>query len=332
MATLNTLAWVLAAVGSTTTLLVAAALAGVVHRTLKPVARLAAEIDAIREDELDTRLGVAAAPKELLPVVHRLNGLLDRLQGAFEREKSFTADAAHELRTPLAGLRSTLEVSLSRPRATDAYRQAMQKCLAICQRTQSILETLLRLARLQAATPAGASETVQVARLLSDGWQTWADVACQRRLDVQWHVDDSLQVRTDANRLAIVIDNLFANTVAHTDEGGRVRIETATSDNRPTIRITNSGSRLDSERVGRVFDPFWRGDTARSDTGTHAGLGLSLCKRLADSLGCTISATSTPGGEFSVCLRFPTPRTLITGHSEPEDPSLLQDEPARRRS
>ena len=113
-------------------------------------------------------------------MVNRLNNLLARLQAAFEREKSFTADAAHELRTPLAGLRSTLEVSLSRQRSTNAYRQAMEKCLAIGQRMQSVVASLLTLARLDGTVPAESIETVHVASVLHDCWDRWAEETITR--------------------------------------------------------------------------------------------------------------------------------------------------------
>ncbi len=269
---------------------------------------LAQAIDSIHEDQLDARLNLHEAPDELLPVVKRLNGLLARLHAAFEREKSFTTDAAHELRTPLAGLRSTLEVSLSRQRSDDAYRQAMQKCLAICLRTQSLVETLLTLARLDAAAPAGPTQTVHVASVLHDCWDTWAKKACERHLDVQWQLDESLQLCTDADRFPIMIDNLLGNAVAHANEAGFVRIESTLHNDQVTIRITNSGSQIDSEQVEHVFEPFWRGDAARAATGTHAGLGLTICNKLADALGFRIAATSMQGGDFSVCLRTFSPR------------------------
>jgi signal transduction histidine kinase len=303
-ATLAKLTWILAAVGFATTLLILAALAWVIHRSLKPVARLARDIDSINEGQLDVCLDLDDAPDELLPVVKRLNSLLARLHAAFEREKSFTSDAAHELRTPLAGLRSTLEVSLSRQRSTEAYRQAMEKCLAICQRTQSIVETLLTLARLDGAARTGSTGTIHVAGVLRDCWNTCSEKARQRKLDVRWQVDESFQLQTDGAGFPIMIDNLFANAVAHTNEGGFVRIESSLHDGEMAIHITNSGSQIDAEQVDHVFEAFWQGDTARSATGIHAGLGLALCKRLADSLGCRISAASTKGGDFSVCLGF----------------------------
>ena len=122
----------------------------------------------------------------------------------------------------------------------------------------------------------------------------------------------------------MMIDNLLGNAVAHSNQAGFVHIESTLRDSEMMICITNSGSQIDATQIEHVFEPFWRGDTARSATGTHAGLGLSLCKKLADSLGFHIAATLTQGGEL---LRlsaqfFATPLTILNS-SRPSLPVVL---------
>ena len=142
------LGWLLA-IGTGGTIVLALLVGTVVVRQgLRPLETVAAQIGAIRDDDLTARIPVDRLPVELAPVVQRLNDLLQRLDAAFQRERTFTADAAHELRTPLAGLRSTLEVALTHPRGTAEYREALADCLEIVRHTQALVDSLLALARL----------------------------------------------------------------------------------------------------------------------------------------------------------------------------------------
>jgi signal transduction histidine kinase len=138
-------------VGALGGLLVALVLAAVIQRSLRPLDRLATEISGLSDDNMSARVRMTSVPQEVTSVVEQLNQLLARLEEAFVREHTFSSDIAHELRTPLAGLRSTLEVALSRPRETDDYRATMDALLGIVRRVENMVETLLYLA---GSTPA----------------------------------------------------------------------------------------------------------------------------------------------------------------------------------
>lgn len=303
-ATLARLFGILVAVAGTTTLLILGGMVWVVHRSLKPVARLARDIGAIDEDRLATRIERGKTPDELMTVVNRLNVLLERLDAAFDRERSFTADAAHELRTPLTGLRTTLEVALSRRRDSAAYRESMQSCLGICCKTQRVVETLLSIARFDRGRTTSPTDDVSLVGLLRDCWEPLMDRAADRELKVDWNVQDSLHVRTDAGMLGIIIANLLENSVVHAPIGSDICLATSSHDGVVSLTVTNDDNQLKPKDVQRVFDRFWRGDAAHSDVGIHAGLGLPLCKSLANSLGCLISAEKQ-NGSFSIQLQFP---------------------------
>lgn len=144
------LRWLLAATTGGVILLSLLGGAIVVRQGLRPVKELASHIARIRQQDLSTPIPTDHLPTELVPVVRRLNDLLQRLEEAFQRERSFASDAAHELRTPLSGLRSTLEVALTGPRKSEDYRQAMLECLDIIRQTQKMVDNLLALTRLEA--------------------------------------------------------------------------------------------------------------------------------------------------------------------------------------
>jgi len=302
-ATLARIRSVMAAVGVAAVAVSLSVLGWSVRRGLRPVDRLASQISGVGESDLGVRIEPAGVPVELLPVVDRLNDLLGRLERAFQRERRFTADVAHELRTPLAGARSVLEVALSRDREPEAYRQAMQDCLGINEQMHRMVENLLHLARADANQLEVANESVDLAALVRECWKPLAGEAGQRRLDVEWRLHESCTVESDRGKLRLVVQNILGNATAYTDDGGRIWIEVNPDGKCVEFAVTNTGSALPEQDVPRVFDRFWRGDTSRHGSGQHCGLGLSLCKILVELLGGSIEASSS-GEIFKVAVRL----------------------------
>jgi two-component system heavy metal sensor histidine kinase CusS len=303
-ATLASLRAVLLVVGATAVLLSLAVLAGCVGSGLRPLGELAEQLGRMDENDLRPTLEPADVPAELAPVVLRLNDLLSRLERAFAQQKALTADVAHELRTPLAGLEATLEVALSRDRQPEAYRAAMADCLEICVQSQRIVEHLLCLARLDAGQSTVDRQSVCLRDMLQVCWAPLARQADTRRLEVAWDVDRSLALYTDAPKLRLILSNLLANAVSHADEGGRIGITARAESDGLVLSVENTGSRLSQEEAEHAFERFWRADASRGDTGVHCGLGLSLCRELAALLGASIALHSTVGGAFQVVLAF----------------------------
>jgi signal transduction histidine kinase len=244
-------------------------------------------------------------PTELSPIVLRLNELLERLQNAFERERSFTADAAHELRTPLAGLEAALEVCVSRRRAPEAYETVAKRCLAVVRTMHGMIEGLLLLARADASQVPVSREVVDIENLLAESWKDFSAIAENRSLDVQWEAPADLRVETDAAKLRHILSNLLDNAVRYADAGGTILISTEQLETVARIRISNTGSRVSANDAAKVFERFWRGDHSRTATGTHSGLGLAVCSKLTDVLRGKISVTSASGGTFCVTLDLP---------------------------
>lgn len=278
----------------------------VVRVALRPVNRVAREIQAIGETDLDRRVAAAGVPEELRPVVQRLNELLDRLGGAFARERAFTADVAHELRTPLSGLQATLDVCRSRPRSTVDYETAIDKCQSMIRQMRAMVENLLTLARAEAGQLGVVRTPVDLCLLLQECWIGLAGRADGRSLKVEWDLPSECAVETDPEKLRIVVQNLLENAVTYTEESGRIRISIASEiDQRASLQVSNTGSQLAPEDASRVFQRFWRGDASRTFTGVRCGLGLSLCQRLITLLGGTIGVEILPQGIFQAKLFLP---------------------------
>lgn len=281
-------------------------MAWAISNGLRPVKAIAGRIERVGRRDLSDRIPIDGVPGELLPIVQRLNELLDRLETAFARERAFSADVAHELRTPLAGLQAALEVCSSRPRAPLEYQKTVAKCLATTRHMHVMVDNLLVLASAEAGGLAVSRNTFLLMELIDESWRPFEERATVRNLRVS-RTGVAGPVTTDRDKLRIVLHNLFDNATSYADTGGQVCIDLSGRNGTINLAVSNTGSRLSAEQAKLVFDRFWRGDTARSETGAHCGLGLSISKELIALLGGTISVDSAEGAEF--VARVTLPRT-----------------------
>ncbi|HKW15596.1 MAG TPA: ATP-binding protein [Candidatus Krumholzibacteria bacterium] len=288
-------------VGALGGLLVALVLAAVVQRSLRPLDRLAREIGDLSDEDMSARVRMPAV-REVAPVVEELNQLLARLEDAFEREHTFSTDIAHELRTPLAGLRSTLEVTLSRPREPDDYRATMEGLLAIVRRVQNMVETLLYLGRLDSGQVEIEHRAVDVCEVVNAAWQPLVDVARTKNVSVSLRLPGNVNVISDPVLLEVAVRNVLDNAVEYVNTGGRIQIDVTSTPGRAQLRVANSGSQIAPERVGDLLRRFTRADSSRRASGQHFGLGLALTGRIAASLGFELELASSQGGDFVVVL------------------------------
>ncbi|MBM4104580.1 MAG: GHKL domain-containing protein [Planctomycetes bacterium] len=273
----------------------------VVKTSLKSLNGLAKDIARVNVDTLGNPLDLAKLPSEMAPVVQKFNDLLDRLKLSFERERCFTSDVAHELRTPLAGIRSTLEVALLRQRDLPAYQESMADCLSIAREMQELVDKLLALARLDTNQITLTRNTFSIAELIENCWKPFAETARTRNIAFENHVSEKILCRTDKEYLAMALTNLLENSAEYTNTGGRIWFESRESQQHITLTLANTGCNLSSEQAGKVFDRFWRADSSRSDTGVHCGLGLALVEKIIRSLNGNIYITSNDG-VFSATL------------------------------
>jgi signal transduction histidine kinase len=277
----------------------------VIHRALRPLNQLATRIGGLDERTLSDRLEGGQAPPEVRPIIDQLNNLLVRLTRAFQRERAFSADIAHELRTPLSGLRSTIDVVLARNRPAGEYEEALGECLDITLRMQDMVSRLLYQGRLESGQVDPQPEPLALNDLLRSSWAALEERAAERGLNVQWEPGENDRLVSDRSLLTLVIQNILENAVEHADEGGEINISTACGSDGACIEVSNSGSELTAAEVPLAFDRFWRGDTARSGNGGHCGLGLSLVKRAVDVMGGEVTVRSETGGRFGIRITFP---------------------------
>ncbi len=302
---LATLAGLLVLVTATTVVGSAIILSHIIGKGLQPLNSLASSIERVGVADLTERVQVDNAPRELIPVVQRLNDLLKRLDDTLAREKSFTADVAHELRTPLAGLHTALEVCAGQQREPKEYERVIKQCLRVTSGMHSMVDQLLVLARADAHQLPVEFESVEIASLVQECWSPFEAASKDKMLNVQWIGDQSEVAHLDREKTKVVLKNLFQNAVAYTEKYGWVRTNIAIHGSQITITVANSGCNLRQFDVDHLFDRFWRGDQARSAAGIHCGLGLSLCQKVMEVLGGSLSA-QVADGVFSIQATLPT--------------------------
>jgi len=310
---LTFLRWLLISAAATVTILSLVIAAVVVRKGLAPLDAIAAEIAAIDQKNLAARIAAARAPSEIVPIKDTLNDLLERLEEAFKKERRFTADVAHELRTPLAGLCSTIEVALTRQRAAAEYQTALSICLTIVGNMHTMVKNLLMLARLDARQVTLRTEQIRLADLLDSAWRPFAERAEQRRITFDNGISGDLTCQSDPEHLAIVFRNLLENAAEYTNEAGQIRIAAQRTGDSLQVTFSNTGCKLTDDQVSKALDSFWRADESRSDPAVHSGLGLALVKRITTALGGAVAAKIDHPDTFKITLTLPCTNTTATG-------------------
>ncbi len=272
---------------------------------LRPIHILANEISSVDADNLRKSHVSDKYPKELLPVIECLNGLLQRLKISFDRERRFNSDVAHELRTPLAGIRSTIEVCLSRVREPEEYQANLHTCLQITRSMHRMVDALLSLARLESKQMSLKCEYISLNNLLDDCWLNLADRAYDRRLTFENHIKEDVMCFSDKDLLSMILFNILDNAVEHSNETGQIWIKAEKSTDFITLSISNTGCELSRQEADNIFDSFWRRDKSRKDTGKHCGIGLTVVQRLTKALSGNLRVEIEPEQIFTIHLSLP---------------------------
>ncbi|HEY3268381.1 MAG TPA: HAMP domain-containing sensor histidine kinase [Armatimonadota bacterium] len=260
----------------------------VVGRTLSPIERLSEQAARTSADAPAVRLSAPSRDAEVVTLVGTLNGFLDRLYEATAARQRFYAAASHELRTPLQALQGHLELALTRKRSAEEYEAAIAEAHEQAGALSRLVQDLLALNRLQSRAGETAAEPVDVAAAVAWSVNTYADLARQRGLSVEITGPESLCVMAPETHVGMIVRNLIENAVKYARNGGKVGIslEDGTI---PRLTVENETGSTPPLDARRLFEPFYRPDSARaSETGGN-GLGLAICKAAADANGWDLS-------------------------------------------
>lgn len=270
------------------------------RRELQPLDAFAEQARRIDAHTLAARFPAANLPVELTPVATRLNELLARLEESFERERRFSADVAHEFRTPLAELRALAELSLKLPdtRTTETDRDV----LAIARHLESVTKCLLALARGERGELAVRRERLNLAPLVEGICRSHQARAAVGQLTLTASVSANLSIESDPVLFSSVLTNLVDNAVAYSKAGTGIEIAASANENSFTLRVINTPENLLPADLPHLFERFWRKDAARTVDG-HTGLGLALSRAFARGLDGELTAELSAAGRLTMTFR-----------------------------
>jgi signal transduction histidine kinase len=304
-ALVNKLGIILAAISAT--ILLGAALLGrrLCRQALLPLGQMSAAARSMGESDWGTRLPYPKTNDELADLGASFNNLLDRLQIAYERQRRFTSEASHQLRTPLTAMLGQVEVGLRRPRSAEDYRRTLVQVEGQAQQLRQIIESLLFLARADADASLPDLEPVHLQTWLANYLGSWEQHGRFKDLFLEVRTTECCFTRAHPALLGQLIGNLMDNACKYSAVGTPIKITLGHDSGFCVCAIEDRGEGLDSADLPHVFEPFFRASRSRQSGIAGMGLGLAIAQRIAIALGGNIVSTSTLGQGSCFTLRLP---------------------------
>ena len=277
----------------------------VTRRGLRPLREMAQRVSRVGPAHLHERVTDVGWPREIQPLAVAFDDMLARLYESFTRLSQFSADLAHELRTPIANMLGEAQVALTRARDAEEYREIIESSVAECERLAGIVDNLLFLARSEAADD-------QIQRSIFDGAPALAKIAAfyepiaeEQQVEITSQANG--EIYADPMLFERALNNLVENGLRHTPPGGSVSISMNATSAGSEITVADTGCGIGPEHLPHVFDRFYRADSSRSSQGT--GLGLAIVKSIVELHGGTVTAHSERNRGTTVTLTFPRQST-----------------------
>jgi heavy metal sensor kinase len=277
--------------------------------SLRPLLRITDELEAISDGRsLHRRLAVPLSGDEISRLVVTLNGMLARLEQSFAGLRRFTADASHELKTPLMVLRAGVERGLTHPKTPQEVLQALDETLGQINQMTEMVDNLLTLARADEGRAPLAVEPTDLRELVADVSETAGMLGENAQIRVKTDIPSGpVRLPVDRHRIRELLLNLVTNAIKYTPAGGTVGLGLTEGADGVTLTVSDTGVGIAPGDLPHIFDRFWRADPARSRTGERAGtgLGLAITKWIAEAHGGTITVQSRPGRGTLFTVRLP---------------------------
>ena len=275
----------------------------VTRRGLRPLRKMTESLGRIGPDQLKERIGSTGWPRELQPLAIAFDEMLKRLDDSFSRLSQFSADLAHELRTPIANMLGEAQVALTRDRTAAEYRETIESTVAECERLSRIVDNLLFVARVDAAREPIACKRFDARAAVEKIAAFYQTVADDHHVTISCTGDG--QIYADPDLFERAVGNLLDNALRFTAEHGFIRVGLVRHNSDFEVAVGDNGSGIAAEHLPRVFDRFYRAESSRGSDG--AGLGLALVKSIVDLHGGSAVIESNPGCGTTVTMKFPLP-------------------------
>jgi two-component system heavy metal sensor histidine kinase CusS len=273
-----------------------------IYRGHSPLRKLSRKIETISADHLDARISSEEVPMELLTLVDSFNVMLQKLEDGFVRLSFFSADIAHELRTPITNLTTQTQVMLSRPRSNEQYTEMLYSNLEEFDRMTKMVSDMLLLAQTEHGLIKPNKENIDVNSEIKDLLEYFELLADEKNISLQL-AGPTVTVNCDRTMLRQALSNLISNAVRYSPVDNDIVIETKETSERVSISVINQGETISKKHLARLFDRFYRADPSRKRDGQGAGLGLTIAKSVIRINGGDILATSSEN-EITFTITF----------------------------
>jgi heavy metal sensor kinase len=275
-------------------------------RALAPVDQITQTARTISAQNLSSRLIVPKTGDELQRLSETVNGMLERLEAAFKKITQFTADASHELRTPVAVMRTRAELSLRKARSADEYRDVIAEVLAELEKTSALIEQLMFLARADSGAETLHFNATNVTEVLREACHQGSALAEAKQIGFQEQISgDSMWIQGDASSLRRLFLILIDNAVKYTPASGQVEVSLRRNDGFAVAQVRDTGIGIAEADLPNVFERFYRADKARTRESGGVGLGLSIGRWITEVHAGTIEVQSSPGHGSVFQIRLP---------------------------
>jgi heavy metal sensor kinase len=276
----------------------------VATRAIRPIEEISATAVKIAGGDLSQRINASDAESELGRLAGVLNSTFARLEAAFANQVRFTADASHELRTPVSVILSQAQTALSRERSPAEYRDTLEACQRAAQRMRKLIESLLALARLDAGQEPMKQERFDLGRVARECVELVRPLANERNVELRCELPEVPCVG-DAERVGQVVTNLLSNAIHFNRDHGEVRVGVRSDNGTALVTVADTGAGIPPEDLPHIFERFYRVDKARTRIQGKTGLGLAICKAIVEAHSGTIQVNSRPGAGSTFEVRFP---------------------------
>jgi heavy metal sensor kinase len=283
----------------------------VVKRTLAPIEAVRLRAEQISRTSVSDRIPEPPTSGELRDLVRTFNAMLGRLESAIQDLENFAADAAHELRTPLATLRAEIETAIQTTHSPEEHETILASFQLEVARMTHVVTDLFTLAKVEMRQYALQRERVRLAPLLEEARETWQPLASARRIEITTEGGDA-EVLGDPVALRRVFMNLVENAVKYNRDGGRVKLSLDRVNGTACVRVSDTGIGIPPDDVPKLFQRFFRVDKARSRGSGGAGLGLAICKSFIASHEGKIGVASTLGEGTTFTVELPAHESVLS--------------------
>jgi two-component system, OmpR family, heavy metal sensor histidine kinase CusS len=274
----------------------------VTKRGLRPLGEMTRSVGRIGPTHLNERVASSGWPRELQPLAVAFDEMLKRLEDSFTRLSQFSADLAHELRTPIANILGEAQVALSRDRSSAEYRDTIESTVGECERLSRIVDNLLFVARVDAAREPIARKRFDARAAVEKIAAFYQMIADDHRVTIRCSGDG--QIYADPDLFERALGNLLDNALRFTPQNGSIQIALSKRDADFEVAVSDDGCGIAPEHLPRIFDRFYRADSSRGSDG--AGLGLALVKSIVDLHGGSVRIESALNRGTTVILTFPS--------------------------